>query len=46
MFYVLLVLLNMLQPRIMLQKNETICSYHVTYMFQSESRLYSCLNVK
>ena len=24
----------------------TACSYHATYMFQSESTLYSCLNVK
>ena len=24
----------------------TVCSYHVTYAFQSESPLYSCLNVK
>ena len=24
----------------------TICYYHVTYVFQSESSLYSCLNVK
>ena len=24
----------------------TVCSYHVTYGFQSESTLYSCLNVK
>ena len=24
----------------------TLCSCHVTYAFQSESRLYSCLNVK
>ena len=24
----------------------TVCYYHVTYMFQSESTLYSCLNVK
>ena len=24
----------------------TICSYHVTYAFQSESTFYSCLNVK
>ena len=24
----------------------TVCSYHVTYAFQSESSLYSCLNVK
>ena len=24
----------------------TVCSYHVTYVFQSESALYSCLNVK
>ena len=23
-----------------------LCSYHVTYVFQSESTLYSCLNVK
>ena len=26
--------------------NKTVCSYHVTYAFQSESTLYSCLNVK
>ena len=24
----------------------TVCSYHVTYSFQSEFTLYSCLNVK
>ena len=24
----------------------TLCSYHVTYAFQSESTIYSCLNVK
>ena len=24
----------------------TVCSYHVTYAIQSESTLYSCLNVK
>ena len=24
----------------------TVCYYHVTYAFQSESALYSCLNVK
>ena len=24
----------------------TVCFYHVTYAFQSESTLYSCLNVK
>ena len=24
----------------------TVCYYHVTYVFQSESTLYSCLNVK
>ena len=24
----------------------TVCSYHVTHVFQSESTLYSCLNVK
>ena len=24
----------------------TVCSYHVTYAFQSESTLYCCLNVK
>ena len=24
----------------------TVCSHHVTYTFQSESTLYSCLNVK
>ena len=27
-------------------KERTVCSYHVTYAFQSESTLYSCLNVK
>ena len=26
--------------------SSTICSYHVTYAFQSESTLYICLNVK
>ena len=26
--------------------NLTICSCHVTYVFESESTLYSCLNVK
>ena len=26
--------------------NMTVCSCHVTYAFQSESTLYSCLNVK
>ena len=25
--------------------DETVCSYHVTYTFQSESAIYSCLNV-
>ena len=24
----------------------TVCSYHITYAFQSEATLYSCLNVK
>ena len=24
----------------------TVCSCHVTHVFQSESTLYSCLNVK
>ena len=28
------------------QKKWTVCSYHVTYAFQSESKLYSYLNVK
>ena len=23
----------------------TVCSYHITYAFQSESKLYSCLHV-
>ena len=27
-------------------RNLTICSYHVTYTFWSESSLYSCLNVE
>ena len=26
--------------------SKSVCSYHVTYAFQSESTLYSCLNVK
>ena len=26
--------------------NLTVCPYHVTYAFQSESTLYSCLNLK
>ena len=28
------------------QHNMALCIYHVTYAFQSESTLYSCLNVK
>ena len=28
------------------QRLHTVCSYHVTYAFQSKSTLYSCLNVK
>ena len=24
----------------------TVCSYHVTYAFKSESTLYGCMNVK
>ena len=27
-------------------QDNTVCSCHVTYAFQSESTLYSCLNVK
>ena len=27
-------------------KEESVCYYHVTYAFQSESTLYSCLSVK
>ena len=27
-------------------RHETVCSYHVTYTFQSESILDTCLNVK
>ena len=27
-------------------KDLTVCFYHITYRFQSESTLYSCLNVK
>ena len=27
-------------------KYMSVCYYHVTYVFQSESTLYSCLNVK
>ena len=28
------------------QLSITLCSYHVTYAFQIEPTLYSCLNVK
>ena len=28
------------------RKYHTVSSYHVTYAFQSESTLYSCLNIK
>ena len=28
------------------EKNLTACYYYVTYGFQSESKLYICLNVK
>ena len=28
------------------EKKKTLCFYHVTNGFQSESALYSCLNVK
>ena len=28
------------------QADETVCYYHVTYAFQSESTRNSCLNVK
>ena len=31
---------------ILIALNLTVCYYHVTYAFQSESTLYSCLNVK
>ena len=33
-------------PHTFKQINSTVCFYHVTYAFQSESTLYSCLNVK
>ena len=29
-----------------IQRKYTVCSYHVTYAFQIESTMYSCLNVK
>ena len=35
--------LKKLQSRIQIM---TVCYYHVTYAIQSESTLYSCLNVK
>ena len=35
-------LLIQFQPKLYV----TVCSCHVTYTFQSESTLYSCLNVK
>ena len=36
----------MIKERRLLQYPLTVCSYHVIYAFQSESTLYSCLNVK
>ena len=30
----------------MWNKTLTVCSYYITYAFQSESTLYSCLNIK
>ena len=32
---------HLIQTKLLL----TVCSYHVTYAFQNESTLYSCLNV-
>ena len=40
---------NFFEETFMIKKvknNMTVCSCHVTYAFQSESTLYSCLNVK
>ena len=34
------------RARILWRYGMIVCSYHVTYAFQSESALYSCLNVK
>ena len=31
---------------ILVRGDITACSYHVTYAFQNESTLYSCLNVR
>ena len=28
------------------EEKSTVCSYHVKYAFQSETKLYICLNVK
>ena len=33
-------------PKISMNNKFLVCCYHVTYAFQSESTLYSCLNVK
>ena len=41
-FYYLLVKIS---SKIKNQILETVYSYHVTYAFQSESTLYSCLNI-
>ena len=35
-----------LTPSFQNRQEVTVCSYHVTYAFQSESTLYICLNVK
>ena len=37
---------NARHKKVLQKKTKTVCSCHVTYTFQSESTLYSCLNVK
>ena len=38
--------MNLTNIAILNTKNADVCSYHVTYLFQNESTLYSCLNIK
>ena len=40
------IILNNLEAILVTEISMTVCFYHVTYTFQSESTLYSCLNLK
>ena len=38
--------IKFVEPCLIQGDKMVVCYYHVTYAFQSESALYSCLNVK